>query len=197
MAQTRIKHVFGNVLKVAIPLTEKIRTAQDGQEVEVEQDFYPNTDYPVYVVLNKGGSLKTTYEAAVSGNVATFEDNGTLSVGMYQVEVLCRDKEGSPCRYMVRSIIEVVDATIDADIEAGIEFNAETYTLDGAIYFYAKGDKGDQGVSIVKVEQTTTSAESGGINVIRVTLSNGETSDFEVRNGEKVSPVVNNETLIF
>lgn len=65
-----------------------------------------------------------------------------------------------------------------------------------------KGDKGDtgakgatgntgatgaQGVSITKVEQTTTSTADAGDNVITVTLSNGNTSTFKVKNGSKGS----------
>ena len=203
MANTVIKHVYGNVMKVAIPLTIRIRTLVDGHETETEQDFFPSADYPVYVVLYKGGGLKTTYTATMVDNVATIEDDGTLSIGVYQVEVLCHDDQGNPFRYMVRAIIQVVDATIEAGIQAGIEFNSETYTLDGAVYFYAKGDKGDKGdkgergVSIISVEQIQTSEESGGVNIIRVTLSNGITSDFEVRNGEKVTPTYENEVLTF
>ena len=43
--------------------------------------------------------------------------------------------------------------------------------------------KGSNGVGIVNVEQTTTSAENGGVNIITVTLSNGTEKTFEVRNG--------------
>lgn len=196
----KIRHVFGNVMKVAIPLTEQIQTLEDGQEVIVEQDFYPNPNFPVVVVLYKGGGLKSTYTATMDGNVALFQDDGVLPIGTYQVEVLCKDDQENPCRYMVRSIIEVVDATADAGIEAGIEFDAEVYTLEGAVYFYAKGDKGDQGeqgVSVTSVEQIQTSHESLGVNIIRVTLSNGQTSDFEVRNGEKIMPIYENEILTF
>lgn len=43
------------------------------------------------------------------------------------------------------------------------------------------------GVSIQSVEQTTTSTEDNGINVITVTLTNGTKTTFEVRNGSKGS----------
>lgn len=140
---TRIKHVYGNVLKVAIPLTVRIRTLVEGVETETEEDFYPNPQYQTVIDLYKGGGLHETFIASVDGNVASFEDDGKTPVGVYQVEVTCRDAQAQPVRYMVRAIIEIVDATIDAGIEAGIEFNAETYTLEGAVFFYAKGDKGD------------------------------------------------------
>ena len=49
------------------------------------------------------------------------------------------------------------------------------------------GAKGDAGVGIRSVEQTTTSTEDGGTNAITVTNTDGTTSTFEVRNGSKGS----------
>ena len=53
----------------------------------------------------------------------------------------------------------------------------------GAIIF-PTGATGKDGVGIASVEQTTTSQEGGGINVITVTKTDGETSTFEIRNGQ-------------
>lgn len=47
---------------------------------------------------------------------------------------------------------------------------------------------GSDGVGIVSIEQTTTSTENGGTNVITATLSNGETSTFNIKNGELGQP---------
>jgi hypothetical protein len=49
------------------------------------------------------------------------------------------------------------------------------------------GENGSEGVGISKVEQTTTSTEDGGSNVATVTLTNGNTSTFTVKNGSKGS----------
>lgn len=43
------------------------------------------------------------------------------------------------------------------------------------------------GAGIKSIEQTSTSSEDGGLNTITVTLTDGETSTFEVRNGSKGS----------
>lgn len=51
-----------------------------------------------------------------------------------------------------------------------------------------KGDPGAAGVSITSVAQTTTGSGDGGENVITVTLSNGQTSTFRVKNGSKGDP---------
>lgn len=50
-----------------------------------------------------------------------------------------------------------------------------------------QGPKGEDGVGIASVKQTTTSSADGGTNVVTVTLSNGTTSTFNVKNGSKGS----------
>ena len=50
-----------------------------------------------------------------------------------------------------------------------------------------RGDPGTAGVSVSSVKQTTTSIADGGDNVVTVTLSNGTTSTFTVKNGSKGS----------
>lgn len=51
-----------------------------------------------------------------------------------------------------------------------------------------KGEKGDPGVGIKSVVQTGTSNVDGGTNVITVTLDDGTSSSFQVRNGGKGIP---------
>lgn len=47
------------------------------------------------------------------------------------------------------------------------------------------GQKGDDGISVESVIQTTTSTADGGTNVVTVKLSDGTSSSFNVRNGSK------------
>lgn len=178
--EPKIKHVQGNVLNVAIPLDVINNTTVDGEVVQTKTEFSPNTSYPVTVMLNKGAT-RYPFNADVDGNVVSFSDGGTLPVGVYEVEVLCRNDEGNPMRYMVRSAIEIVDATADAGIEPDVEFDAESYTLDGGVFIFAKGDKGDGIADITVVE----SQEDGGYNVITITLTTGEEVIFSVKNGAK------------
>ena len=49
------------------------------------------------------------------------------------------------------------------------------------------GPPGKDGVGIQSVEQSTTSTEDGGINIVTVTKTDGEASTFEVRNGSRGS----------
>ena len=48
-----------------------------------------------------------------------------------------------------------------------------------------KGDKGDDGASLVSVKQTKTSAESDGENIIEMTLADGTKSSITIHNGAK------------
>lgn len=54
-----------------------------------------------------------------------------------------------------------------------------------------KGEDGEDGVGIASVKQTTTSSADGGSNVVTVTLTNGATSTFTVKNGSKGSSGTN------
>lgn len=47
--------------------------------------------------------------------------------------------------------------------------------------------EGGNGVGIEKIEQTTTSTESSGKNIITVYLTNGDTYDFEIKNGRGIA----------
>lgn len=183
----RIKHVHGNLLRVAIPLDVIDVSVENGVTTQTKDNFYPNTAYPVSIILKKGVS-KYPYTAKVSDNVVSFEDPGTLPVGVYEVEVLCRNAEAHPMRYMVRSVIEVVDATADAGIEPGVEFDAESYTLDGGMFIEARGT----GIANITVEE---SQESGGYNVVTITMTDGETYTFNVRNGVDGNAVLRHELI--
>ena len=50
-----------------------------------------------------------------------------------------------------------------------------------------KGNSGTDGVGVQSVVQTTTSTADGGDNIITVTLTNGNTATFTVKNGSKGS----------
>lgn len=140
----KIKHVYGNVLKLDIPLTIKIRTMEGDVPTEREEPFYPDVSKGCVVILGNNYNRKIQYDATVNGNVAHIEDDGVIGIGTYKVTVKCYDEYGNPYRYMVRDIIEICDATIDAGIEAGVEFDAETYTLEGAVFVSYGGGSFEQ-----------------------------------------------------
>ena len=77
----------------------------------------------------------------------------------------------------------------------------DTYTItytDGSTSTFdvtngKDGAQGAQGVGVRSIVQTSTSTESGGINVITCILTDGTTSTFEVRNGARGAQGVQGE----
>lgn len=187
---TRIFHVQGNDLKLAIKLTLQVVTLNNSQTEITPYDFYPNEDYPVYVVLSKG-TAQTKIEAYMQGNVAIAEDPGTILEGLYSVEVLCRDDQGKKKRFKQRTVVDVKDVTADAGIPSGVEFNAEMHWLDGGVFLAVSGKDG-RGIVNTTIEE---SSESGGYNIITFHYSDGSTDEMRVRNGVDGNAVLRHEPI--
>lgn len=180
---TRIKHVFGNVLKLAIPLTLRTVTLEGGIVEVTDTNYTPSNHYPV-VVQFVNGPLKYELDATIRDNyIAVVEDKGTIPVGNYAIVVLCKDDNGDPRRFKQRCVLEVVDVTADAGIEVGIEFEAQEWLLDGAIFLAVKGEDGIDGVGIESITTDETSV-SGEYNQVTFHLTNGSSYTLNVRNGE-------------
>lgn len=177
-----IRHVYGNVLRVAIPLTLRTIEKVNDEIVATDTDFIPSSDYPVTIEFKKD-AVKVNFDAVMqNGNVAYIEDTGTIPVGTYDITVLCKDDEGKPYRFKQKTVLRVYDYTKDAGIEESIEFEAEVWYLDAAIYLALKGDKGDTGVGIQDIV-ISDSDESLGVNMITIILDNGNEYTFTVLNG--------------
>lgn len=69
----------------------------------------------------------------------------------------------------------------------GKEVTASFNTIQSYAYkaTAGSGSQGKDGVGIASVEQTTTSTQDGGYNVVTITLTDGTASSFRVRNGTK------------
>ena len=174
-----VSHVYGNVLRLAIPLTLRTVTMENGEMVATDTDFIPSSDYPVTVVFSKEG-VKISLEATMqNGNIAYIEDFGTIPVGKYDIAVLCKDDNGNPYRFKQVTALHVVDATADANIPSDIEYEVTTWYLDAAIFLALKGE---DGVGIDDII-TESSGEIGGMNTVTIVLTNGETRTFTVMNG--------------
>lgn len=184
----RIKHVFGNVLQLAIPLT--LRTLEKvGDAIEAtDEDFIPSSDYPVTVEFKKNGAKVDIAAEMRDGNVAYVEDCGTIPVGTYDITVLCKGDNGKPYRFKQKTVLQVVDTTAEAGITTPIEFETQVWYLDAAIFMALKGDKGDKGddgadgvgISSISVAE---SDESHGANIITFYLDDGTRRTFRVLNG--------------
>lgn len=175
LTPAKIRHVYGNVLRIAVPLTMRTVEVVDGVVSVTDTDFTPSTDYPISIIFDKGAA-KAKYIATLRGDhIAYIEDKGTLEVGTYSITVLCKDSDGNPYRFKERAILQVVDATADAGINPGIEYDVEEYYLDNAVFF-ASGSA-DRGIDHIE-----TSTEG---NTVTVTfyLTDGSTESFSVKSG--------------
>lgn len=150
----QIPHVYGNVLRLAIPLTLRTLTLDGGKVKHTDEPFYPSSEYPVEVVLSKGAT-KVRIAAEMDGNVASIEDEGTIPIGVFSITVSCRDDKGRPYRFKKNSVLNVVDTTREAGIEPTIEYEAATWYLDAAIFLATGG-----GVS-VQSDWSEEDTESG------------------------------------
>ena len=143
---TRIKHVYGNVLRLAIPLTLRSLMKDGDTVVATDSDFIPSSEYPVNVVFGKGNK-NIAIPAEMDGNVAIIEEKGKMPVGTYDITVECRDDLGQPYRFKKDTVLQVVDVTAEAGIEPTIEYEAQTWYLDAAV-FLATTEIGSMGEEI-------------------------------------------------
>lgn len=136
------RHVHGNVLRLAIPLT-LISIEYNGENArKTKADFFPSNSYPVVVEL-RSPSRKYPFTATMrNGNVACIEDKGTLPIDVYSITVLCKDDNGDPYRFKQNSALHVVDTTAEAGIEVGVEFDGEEMYLDAAVFFAVSNNSG-------------------------------------------------------
>lgn len=115
---TIIRHVFGNVLRLSIPLTLRTVDIVEGSGTAFDSDFTPNPEYPVSVVLSSGAK-RYEYNASVDRHIVTIEDKGVLPIGSYAITITCKDENANPMRFKAKMVLQVVDCTEDAQ-EGGI-----------------------------------------------------------------------------
>ena len=175
LTPAKIRHVYGNVLRIAVPLTKRTVEVVDGVVSVTDTDFTPSTDYPISIIFDKGAA-KAKYIATLRGDhIAYIEDKGTLEVGTYSITVLCKDSDGNPYRFKERAVLQVVDATADAGIEKGIEYDAEEYYLDNAVFFASgTADRGIDHIETSYNEETT---------IVSFYLTDGSVESFSVSSG--------------
>lgn len=138
MEEIRIRPVQGNWMQLGVPLTLQTITMVNGEPRVTVTEFVPNPSYPVEIVL-KRGSNERRYEARMDGNIAVFEDDGTLEAGKYSMTILCRDGAGKQKRFKQRDAVKIVDLTAEAGIEPSIEYNTEVHILDAAVFIAVSG----------------------------------------------------------
>lgn len=189
---TSVNYIQGNSLRIILPLMV-IQLHEDG--TTTEGSFVP-LDGDIYVVTLKGQRqyrYTPTIEVVDGDNCAVVELMGIENYGTYGIEIVVTRADGTRLRYANPDALtlEQYTGTISGGGDAPLIIGG--VVLDPSLFIFAKGDRGDDGadgadgtdgVGVVSIVQTTTSTESGGINVITCTLTNGDVSTFEIRNGK-------------
>lgn len=178
LEKPKISHVYGNVLRIAIPLTLRTVEKVNDEMVATDTDFIPSNEYPVKVVFAKS-ALKYSLDATMNGNIAYVEDKGKIPLGTYDITVTCNDDNGNPYRFNQATVLQVVNSTREAGIVSPIEYEVTTWYLDAAIFLALKGENG-VGIDDIRTE---TSDEIGGMNTVTIYLTDGRTKSFTVMNG--------------
>lgn len=120
----KIKHVFGNRLRLQIRMTYHEVAVNSGNVNEFNVSLYP---LEVSVRFSKGyGSYNYDVPATYMGDVVTMEDNGTIPVGTWAISVV-GVAMGIPFRYKRDVFLEVVDATEDGGDYANDEVDVLAY----------------------------------------------------------------------
>lgn len=183
-----IKHVQGNVLKLAIPLTLREITVENGEVEYTDSDFVPSNEHPVIVLFSKGAININISAEMHDGNVAYIEEYGKIPVGVYAITVMCYDEQGNPYRFKQNMVLQVVDTTIEAGITTPIEYETQVWYLNAALYIALKGE---DGVGIEDII-TESSGDIGGFNYVTILLTDGTSRTFSIMNGSgSVDDVLN------
>ena len=172
---TVIPIVQGNLLRLGIALQVVKITSVEGVVDKQVEDFYPNPNFPVRVLLTRG-SMVCEFTATMEGNVAVIEDKGTVHVGKYAVTVLCRDDDGNPMRFKQKDAVSIVDLTAEAGIVPGAEFETGTQWLDGAVFLSLTSGGGGGGIT----EETDPTVPQHVKNITQQDINNWDSKQDEL-----------------
>jgi len=174
---TVIPIVQGNLLRLGIALQVVKITSVEGVVDKQVEDFVPNPNFPVRVLLTRG-SIVCEFTATMEGNVAVFEDKGTVNVGKYALTVLCRDDDGNPMRFKQKDAVSIVDLTAEAGIVPGAEFETGTHWLDGAV-FLSMNAQGGGGIG-EETDPVFSASPAAGITAEDIARWNAGSSGYQV-----------------
>ena len=118
-------------------------------------------------------------EAALAAAIAAYLEDHPIDAGLDEAALGAYLVENG---YLNDEVLADAIAQALAEAKASGEFDGDP-GVDGADG--SPGADGADGVGIQSVEQTITSTEDGGTNIVTVTKTDGSTSTFEVRNGSK------------
>ena len=141
-----------------------------------------------------GGGAAADVKMQVAGGYIQYSSDGGKSwnnlIAMKELigptdETLTESGQAADAAVVGQKFSELSEEMLtDAELRNAVD-NALTQAKESGDF---TGAKGDSGVGIQSVEQTTTSTEDGGTNVVTVTKTDGTSSTFQVRNGGKGNP---------
>ena len=126
--------VFGNTLPMAVPLQTKTII---GTTVTTE-DYTPPAGSETHVRL-KDRFKAREYEHTIDGNMVYFEDDGTLPVGVYGIEITVKEPSERNLRTFDCGELEIVNCSEQlGELMEGVLLFTPAVFIQGQ-----KGDKGD------------------------------------------------------
>lgn len=134
----KIIWVRGNAQQLLIPLEKEV-VSPSGDITTV--DFYPDEEAVIKVILYND-YRKYEYTPSLDGNLLTIADSGTLAVGCYGVAVTVKNPDGTRLHSNWNHQV-VVTATNNSVLKEWDEFKEQDVKARAAVFFFAKGDKGD------------------------------------------------------
>ena len=140
MDENKIYWVRGNTQELLIPIEQEI-VPEEG-EVQVVP-YYPDQDATVVVRL-VGKYRKQSYTPIVDGNLLRFTEDGTVPAGVYGVEILVNNPDGTQYRSLWDNQIVVTNQN-DSVLQEWDDFRQLDVKARAALFFFAKGDKGEKG----------------------------------------------------
>lgn len=147
-----------------------------------------------YVGNTTVGATKLEPGSEPTAQRSTVDGHMHISFGLVTGD---KGDQGEP--YLIKGHAYATLAQLQADItnpEVGDQYNVGTatpyniYRWTGSYWEdqgQLKGVQGDPGVGVKSVTQTTVSDSDGGTNVWRMTMTDGTTANFQVKNGSKGS----------
>ena len=130
----------GNSQPLIIPLEQEVITQE---EEIVSEPYYPQEGSLITVTLvNKW--FRQQFTPTLNGNLLTLTDTGTLPVGCYDVDVHIADPDGTPhFSKWSRQLVVTDDNT--RTLQEWDEFKKQSVKARAAVFFFAKGDRGEKG----------------------------------------------------
>ena len=129
--------VRGNRQSLLIPLEQEVVSGSG----TVTEDYYPDADSVVTVNL-VGRAKKYNFRPTIDGNLLVITENGEVPAGCYGIEVIVFNLDGTRFRSYWPDQVVVTESNPSV-LEQWNEFKQQDVHARAALFFFAKGDKGD------------------------------------------------------